>query len=218
VWAAQDILTARESSAAPAALGPLETAARLARLWAQHCGGEISYGQALPHLLTLAGEALPHLHPDDAREAWARIAQSPCAQALSAPERAWVELFTASAARDAVGMASVGSRILQGDRASRNPGSEYAFLATMTGLLCLGENERAKAVMAAGAQSWLRPGSARTELAYLEGRASSPPLVRCSVPQAPADPARQLFGVPRGPLPADQGRQLFGVTGKPLPK
>jgi hypothetical protein len=182
-----DILTAREAAAAPPALGPLEVAARLARLWAQHCRGEISYGQALPHLLTLAGEAMPHLHPEDARQAWATIAQSACAQALPAGERAWVELFAASAARDAVGMASVGSRILQADRVSRNPGSEYAFLATMTGLLCLGENEHAKAVMAAGAQSWLRPGSARTELAYLDGRATSPPLARCRAPQGAGD-------------------------------
>jgi spermidine synthase len=202
VWAVQDILTAREASAAPPALGPLEVAARLARLWAQHCRGEISYAQALPHLLTLAGEAMPHLHPEDARQAWATLAQSACAQALPAAERAWVELFAASAARDAVGMASVGSRILEGDRASRNAGSEYAFLATMTGLLCLGENERAKAVMAAGAKSWLRPGIAGTELAYLDGRATSPPLARCRAPLGAAD----------------QGRQPLGVTGKPLPR
>jgi spermidine synthase len=200
VWAAQDILNAREPGAAAPALQPLEAAARLARLWAQHCRGEISYPQALPHLLTLAGEAMPHLHPQEAREAWATLGESACARALPEAERAWVELFAASAARDAVGMASVGSRILQGDRTSRNPGSEYAFLATVTGLLCLGENERAKAVIAAGSQFWLRPGVAKAELAYLEARANSPPLARCRVP----------------PAASPQGRQGFAPSGRPL--
>ena len=180
-WAVQDIMATHASADTPAPIKPLEVSARLARLWTQHCKREISYAQALPHLLALAQQVTPHLHPDDARQLWAPVTQSTCARALSDEERAWIDLFAASAARDGAAMARIGTRILDRDRVSRNPGSEYAFMASVTGLLCLGENERAKALMAAGTQSWLRPGIAKTELAYLYGLATSPPRARCRV-------------------------------------
>ena len=174
VWAVQDILEAREPAQAPAAMAPMEASARLARLWAAHCRTEASYPQALPHLLTLAREATPHLHPDAARAAWSRIADTPCARALSPEERVWLELFTATAARDGASMARAGMRILETDRASRNLGSEYAFTATLAGLLCLGDHERARTLLAEGTRHWLRPGAAGTELAYLHGIAAGP--------------------------------------------
>ena len=63
---------------------------------------------------------------------------------------------------------------------SRNLGSEYAFTATLTGLLCVGDVERARALLAEGPKAWLRPGSAGTELAYLHAIASGPPRpARC---------------------------------------
>ncbi|MEO5676216.1 MAG: fused MFS/spermidine synthase [Usitatibacter sp.] len=179
--AVQDIMATHASADAPAPIEPLEVSARLARLWTQHCKREISYTQALPHLLALAQKVTPHLHPDDARQLWAPVTQSACAGALSDAERVWIDLFAASAARDGVAMARIGTRILDRDRVSRNQGSEYAFMASVTGLLCLGENDRAKALLAAGTKSWLRPGIAKTELAYLSGLATSPPRARCRV-------------------------------------
>ena len=71
-------------------------------------------------------------------------------------------------------MARVGIQILEGDRTSRNQGSEYAFLAAVTGLVCIGQNERARELMAQGTRTWLRPESAKTELAYLYGRVTQP--------------------------------------------
>jgi hypothetical protein len=182
VWSVQDIMAAPQPAAAPTAIAPLEVSARLSRLWAHQCKGEISYAQALPHLLALAQEVTPHLHPDDARQLWGSVVDSPCARALPADERVWLDLFAASGARDGATMARLGSVVLERDRVSRNPGSEYAFLSAVTGLLCTGDNERAKALMAAGTQTWLRPGTAKTELSYLYGRATSKPLAKCVRP------------------------------------
>ncbi|MDQ3026725.1 MAG: fused MFS/spermidine synthase, partial [Pseudomonadota bacterium] len=135
-WAVQDIMATHAWADAPAPIKPLEVSARLARLWTQHCKREISYAQALPHLMALAQQVTPHLHPDDARQLWAPVTQSTCARALSDEERAWIDLFAASAARDGAAMARIGTRILDRDRVSRNEGSEYAFIASVTGLLC----------------------------------------------------------------------------------
>ncbi len=180
VWSVHDIVTAVEPALAPGAIAPLEVSARLARLWAARCKGESSYLQALPHLLAVAQEANPHLHADEALRVWRTLGESACARGLSAEERLWIDLFTATGARDGAAMVRVGMRILEGDRTSRNQGSEYAFLAAVTGLVCTGQNERARELMAQGTRAWLRPESAKTELAYLYGRAAQPPKARCA--------------------------------------
>ena len=87
----------------------------------------------------------------------------------------WLDLFAATAARDAAAMASIGWRTLQADRDSRNLGSEYAYTAALTGLLCLGDTNAARALAAEGTRHWLRRGPLETEIAYLHALAAAPP-------------------------------------------
>ena len=166
-WAVHDIILGPRPAAPPATLGEgYEVSAQLVRQWTLQCG-ELSFTQVFAHLLTVAETVNSGLHPQVAGAVWRRILDSPCARALDAGDRLWIELFAAVAARDAAAMAQAGTRALEPRRNERGPATEYAFLAAVTGSLRLQDYATARALLNEGTRSWLRPGQKGSEMGYL---------------------------------------------------
>ena len=123
--------------------------------------------QAFGHLLAVAETVNTGLHPRVAGELWQRLGESPCARALPAGDRVWLELFAAVGARDAARMSDAAGRALESQRNAKGPATEYAFMAAVTAAVRQGDRARAMALLEEGQRSWLRAGSRRVELAYL---------------------------------------------------
>jgi hypothetical protein len=141
-------------------------AAQLVELWATACPAALPFDQVLPHLVSIAG-ASAHLPKKAAMEMWKRLGDAPCAKRASALDRAWLDLFSAVAARDPDNMSAVGATILEATRGTRSAATEYAFLATFAGHVCRGRTAPGEALLEQGARDWLRPGMHQLELRYL---------------------------------------------------
>ncbi len=159
---------------APPGVDSREHAARLIAIWAASCNAAIPFNRLVPSLVTTAQVVNPHLARDAAMEVWTRIARAPCASRLTPFERAVLELFASVARRDAPQMVSLGAAVLDATAGSRSVLTEYAFIATVTGLLCQGRRSEANGVLERGTRDWLIPGSRATELRYLHSLANDP--------------------------------------------
>jgi spermidine synthase len=166
-WAVHEVITRPAGASLSAFTEAHEISAQLVRQWAANCRGEMTFAQAFSHFLAVAETVNTGLHPEVATALWRRIGESPCGRALAAADRLWIELFAAVAARDAAAMSQLGGRALDAERATRGPAAEYAFMATVTGALALGDTPRALALLDEGTRLWLRAGQRRAELGYL---------------------------------------------------
>ncbi|MNC88638.1 hypothetical protein D3C83_44740 [compost metagenome] len=85
-------------------------------------------------------------------------------------------------------MVAIGARVLEAQRGTRGPAGEYAFLATVTGALCLNDPVHALGLLEAGIGDWLRRDEHKAELAYLFNLANSrvrrPGTAACPAPAA----------------------------------
>jgi hypothetical protein len=175
-WFFHDLVMdpAKVSGPAPPIEGR-EHAGRLVGLWASSCPAQPSFERLLPSLVALAEIVNPNLAAEPATRMWQHIAASPCARKLAPGDRAWLDLFTAVAARDAAKMGEVGRSILDAHPKSLGPRFEYAFMATVAGLTCSGDRADANRYFERGVHEWLSPGEPPPELRYLYGVANSPP-------------------------------------------
>jgi len=166
-WVAHDLVMQPGPPASAMLSDPLEVSARLVRLWTTQCRSEMGFVHVFGHLLALAEAVNPNLHPDVAGALWRRVGDSPCAKALPAQERQWIELFAAVAARDADRMAAIAARILEAERHARGPAGEYALIAAVTAAIRRGDLAGANELLSQGTKSWLRPGQRASEMGYL---------------------------------------------------
>jgi hypothetical protein len=168
-WVLHDLVMGQ---GAPAPLGPevnaREASARLVRAWASNCPKDLGPEHARQAMVTVAEIVNAHLNRDAAAKLWRSIAESPCAKAAPAVERRWLELFEAVALRDAARMAAVGMAALEGAPAQKNSATEYAFFSAMTGLVCGGDRAKARAFLEEGVWKWVRPGTRRSEIRFLD--------------------------------------------------
>jgi hypothetical protein len=148
--------------------------AQLAAAWVESCPTGIAFDQALASLVSVASLVTPNLAREQAVEMWTHVARSPCVKRGGELARAWVELFTAVAGRDADAMSSRGMALLAQSRGTRSAATEYAFLAAMSGHLCQARVAEANRLLEEGTRDWLRPGSKSTELRYLYFLAKDP--------------------------------------------
>ena len=160
----------------PASTGS-EFLARFIRQWALECPADVTFERVLPLMSTIAERMNPRLPPENALDVWKFIAGSKCARAATPEQRQWIELFASVAVRDAQRMAMNGTALLDRVRGTRDESTEYAVIAATAGLLCLGENERAKSLLDAAFQHWLRPSVRQSELRDLRSQALQPPAV-----------------------------------------
>jgi len=143
-----------------------QDAGRMVRLWAGGCGAEWGFPQVLPTMVHVAETLSPQLQSGYASKAWNAVGSSRCGRELPAEDHHWVQLFEAVAARDAARMASLGEALLE-TTPGPSAASEYAFLATVTGLICKGESAHANEVMDRTVGRALRRGEKATQLRYL---------------------------------------------------
>ena len=106
------------------------------------------------------------LSPEDALRVWTWLNASKCGKALRPGQRLWLELFAAVSMRDAEHMAGTGAVLLESTKGSRSEPTEYAFLATVSGLVCTAGSARARELIDSS-WNWLRSGMRPIELRYL---------------------------------------------------
>jgi spermidine synthase len=184
-WGMHDLIVhGRAPAAAAPAADSREHGGRLIALWAESCSPAIPFERLLPALVSTAHVVNTHLAKGAAEAVWARILRAPCAAQLAPFDRAVLDLFAAVARRDAAAMIGLGANILDAATGSRSALTEYAFISTVTGLLCQGRNRDAAGVLERGTRDWLVPGSRATELRFLHALATAPPGERH--PRGPA--------------------------------
>jgi len=144
---------------------PRQTGARLVRLWA-NCNSEMNFDQMIPSFTALAQATTPYLDPQALAAMWRWVSASPCGRKIPAEERRWLELYQAVAERNAATMAAAGNALLPTLKGPPTETSEFAFLATVTGLVCNGEPERAR-ILLEQANTWVRHGVRVFEQRYL---------------------------------------------------
>ncbi|HET7729788.1 MAG TPA: fused MFS/spermidine synthase [Usitatibacter sp.] len=174
-WGVHDLIVGLRTPAG-ASPGPdsREHSARLIALWAARCDAGIPFNRLVPSLVNTAQVVNPHLAREPASQLWARVAASPCAARLTPFERALLDLFAAVGRRDAAAMVELGAAVLDATAGSRSVITEYAFIATVTGLVCQGRMQDAAGVLERGTRDWLVPGSRTTELRFLHALATDP--------------------------------------------
>jgi hypothetical protein len=166
-WQARDVaLGAPGAPARPYAVEDArDVAARLVRAWST-CRTEAQPGQVVPALVALASDTIPAMDKASASALWRGLAQSPCGAKLAGGDREWMALLAATAARDAEAMTRHGQAILDGWKAPPDATSEYAFVATTTGLVARGERRAALELFNRGTP-WVRPSTRSAELRLL---------------------------------------------------
>ena len=170
-WRLRDTVMGLGSRREPLVIeGGREASARLVRLWS-NCTSEMTFEQMLPALTMLAQSTNPYLHRDAARKMWQWIDDSPCAKKLSAPDKRWIALFSAVAARDAAGMAANGMPLLEASKGAPSETTEFAFLASVAGFVCHGEPERAR-ILLEQAPRWMRSGVRVSDQRFLASTAN----------------------------------------------
>jgi hypothetical protein len=178
-WDLHDVLTGKIGVGVSGDLDTSYLAARFVRQWTTLCPAELAFEEALPSLVSVAEDVIPWLDRETAMRLWATIAASPCAKKLDAAQRRWIELFEASARRDAAGMARYGLQILESVRGKRNSTSEYAFFAAAHGVALQGDLPLALGLVEKSGD-WVRiDGPHVTQLRFMAAS------IRASVPRSP---------------------------------
>ncbi len=151
---------------------PRQSAGRLVRLWA-NCTSDITFEQMIPSLTLLAQTTNPYLDAATSRGMWKWVSASACGRKIAADEKRWMELYQAVGDRNAAGMASNGNAILQTLKGAPNETSEFVFLATVAGLVCSGEPERARILLEQG-NTWVRSTFRVVDQRYLASAINRP--------------------------------------------
>jgi len=159
-------------------LSPSELNSSVVRHWAMDCPAELPFERVLPMLTYLADHMNPHLPPEQALRVWQWLDASRCGKALSADQRQWLVLFGSVAMRDARQMAVTGTALLDKLKDQRTDTTDYAFMASVSGLACLGEGQRTRELLQSAYQHWLRNDTRPTELRYVASQVRRG--VRCS--------------------------------------
>lgn len=184
-WGFHDLIAKGSVGSTPApAPDSREHAARLIRIWSTSCDAAIPFERLLPSLLAVAQVVNPHIARAPAAELWKALLAGTCAGRLRAADRAWLELFGAVAERDAARMATLGEALLDASPGVRDARTEYALVATVTGLVCEGRYDAANAMLERGTKAWLPAGARMTELRYLYSVTNAPAHARR--PKGPA--------------------------------
>ncbi|HET7401557.1 MAG TPA: hypothetical protein VFJ62_07235, partial [Usitatibacter sp.] len=165
-WSTYEGLVGGLPPEAAAAMRGDQDAGRMVRLWEGGCGAEWGFPQVLPTMVRVAETLSPQVQSGYASRAWSAVGNSRCGRELSAGDGRWLQLFEAVAARDAARMASLGEALLE-TAPGPSAASEYAFLATVTALICKGESAHANEVMDRTVARALRRGEKSTQLRYL---------------------------------------------------
>ena len=76
-------------------------------------------------------------------------------------------------------MAATGTALLESLKDHRTEATEYAFLASVSGLVCAAENARARGILELAYRHWLRSGARAVELRYLGAQTRRTPA-RCA--------------------------------------
>jgi hypothetical protein len=120
--------------------------------------------------------AAVHLPPRESEKLWSAVRSAPCASRMTHVDRAWLDLFEASGARDAQRMASLGVALSQGD-ALRDELRSYAIVAGATGLIATNRHVEAREFLAKA--SGRLPAALRTtpSMQLLRGFAARGPAV-----------------------------------------
>jgi len=156
------------------ALGPSLLDARIVDAWSQRCPSSYRFEEVLPSFYSVAKAMNARLAPEAAGQVWARLMQSDCAKAADPAEREWLDLFAAVARRDAEAMSRHGRALLDSAGDAKNVLTNYAFLAALTGDVCLGERARAEELFQRGTRSWIDRDQHTAELRYLYAVAHDP--------------------------------------------
>ena len=172
-WELHDTFFAAQAAAPGVMLDTRYLAARTVREWTIQCPADLSFDAVLPAMVSLAEDVNPRIDPETAARLWKAVAASACAKKLDPARRRWLELFEATARRDAQGMARNGLQILDESRGRRNASSEYAFFSAVTGAAILGDLRLALAVLQKGGDYWVRPGTRTIEREFLEAAISA---------------------------------------------
>ena len=183
-WWIHDIFSGVARQSAPGLHDIRDLSAHLVKMWSTSCPADMAFDEVLPSMVSVAQDVNPRLPPAMALQIWRGVAASACARKLDANQRRWIELFEASARRDAELMATHALALLGARQGLRTAESEYAFFAAVTALACRGEIERARSVLRLGASHWVRPRTRTTELRFLEASLAlkSVPPPRTCVP------------------------------------
>lgn len=177
-WEARDAIMGEATRGAGPIIDQSELAARLVAQWSTGCGADLSFDRVLPALVAVAETTGPFLHPEVLAAMWRRVGESRCGRALTAEQRRWLELFEATAQRDSQAMIQSGRALLEVTRDARDSASEYAFFATVTGLVCRGEDAGARELLEVSGPRWVRAGVRATELDFLDSFARQPSAPR----------------------------------------
>jgi len=177
-WALHELIMGKAAAGPPPGAESREHGARLIALWASSCGAAIPFNRLVPSLVSTAQVVNVHLGKEAASEVWSKIAGSPCASRLAPFDRGVLDLFDAVARRDASRMVALGAAILDATTGRRNVLTEYAFISTVTGLVCQGRMREASDVLDRGTRDWLVAGSRTTELRFLYSIATDPDSTR----------------------------------------
>jgi spermidine synthase len=179
-WNLQDIFFASPTATPRPRLEVSTMAARIVRQWTFACPPDLTFEEVLPSMVSLAEDMNPRLDAENAARLWRSVASSPCASRLDADRRKWIELFEATARRDAPAMARKGLQLIDANRGARNAASEYAYFAAVTGVSLMGDLRFAQGLIQQGPELWLRPGNPRsTEWRFLGA------TINAAVPRSP---------------------------------
>jgi spermidine synthase len=150
-----------------------ELNAKVIEQWMRSCSASFGFDQVLLAMVSLAERTAAPLSPEVAGDMWRRIRESSCGRSVVPGQRVWLEMFESTARRDSAGMVKSGSLLLADAPSVKNPATEYAYLATLTGLICRGETAAARK-LAGESPRYLKDGSRDTEFHFLEAFAYSP--------------------------------------------
>ncbi len=180
-WHVNDVLLGQEPPRNGSTFETSDIAARLVRLWVEQCPAWLSFESMLPSLEIVAADIDAKMSPENASALWKRIGDSPCARKLTPEQRQWIELFDATAHRDAARMSPAAAALLRTHAGQKNPASEYAFFAAVASAVCLGDYESSKFLLENGAMNWVRPGVRLSEVRFLEALTlkGGPPPASC---------------------------------------
>jgi predicted membrane-bound spermidine synthase len=177
-WLLRDALSGERRAGAAAPLHERALAAHWIREWTA-CRTGLAFAQLLPTLVDIGETLNPRLHPEVAGDVWKSLGASACGKSLARGEKRWVELLEAVARRDAAAMVEYALPILDARGQAQGPAWDLALLAGVTGLLCQGEPQRARSLLATGVNGVFRAGTRLAEVRLLDAMTRQPPQ-RCA--------------------------------------
>jgi hypothetical protein len=101
-------------------------------------------------MLDVAEVVNPHLPRESAMAVWQAARAARCSAQLATSDAEWLDLFEAVAARDAVRMADLGTRLA---KTASGKLRTHAVLVGATGLIAMGRHQEARQLLSAAAQS-----------------------------------------------------------------